>query len=180
MMTVQETTDYILNSDKPAWWLKVLDVYVQQYNHMPSSFVLPHEYRILEPVLAAIARKPEKLPAYIKAIRDTLPRGPLAQDVNALYRTVMTRIVQQERRARMARALDKAADLFGPLDKDQRLRYESKLFTLWGRRRQELLSRAANHTASSRLSVEERAEILALFWKDIDDEIEAGQLPPVE
>jgi hypothetical protein len=179
-MSLQEATEFILDSGDAARWLKLLDLYLGQYLKMPSGFVLPREYAVLAPILAALVKRPEKFPAYILGIRDTLPRGEEVEAVNTLYRTVMTRYVQQERRARMAAALDKAVELYGPMSRDQRLRYESKVYTLWGRRRTELLKRAAKSTGRGRLSVEERAEILALFWKEIDNEIAAGDLPPVE
>lgn len=177
-MTIQEATDYILDSDDPARWLRLLDMYISQYNQMPAAFVLPREYAVLEPLIAAMARNHPKIVQYIKAIRDTLPKGSKAADVNELYRTVMTRFIQQDRRQRMARALERAAELHGPApSREVRVAYETKLYTLWGRRREELLRRAKG---SDRLMTEERSEILELFWKEVDEQIEAGDLPPWE
>ena len=143
-MNVREATDFIIASESPARWLTLLDMYIHQYNQIPAAFVLPREYEVLLPLIQVLARAHKKLPEYIRNVRDELPKDVRRDGVNALYRTVMTRYLQQDRRARVSRAVDKAITLWGPLTREQRVRYESKLYTLWGRRRQELL---ANHGA---------------------------------
>jgi hypothetical protein len=44
----------------------------------------------------------------------------------------------------------------------------------------ELLRKAARHSSGRRLSMDEKAEILEIFWKEVDDEIDSGNIPPVE
>lgn len=176
-MKIREATDFILDSGEPVKWIRLLDMYVEQYRKYPSAFVLPREHYVLEPLVAVFVRNPEQLVPYIKVIRDTLPKGEQAFEVNGLYRTILTRYVQQERRERMARALDKAEDLFGKFESsEERSQYENKLYALWATRRKELLAKGAKTTG--RLSVQERADVLELFWKEIDKEIDEGRLPP--
>jgi len=179
-MDIRETTAWIINSDDPAKWLKMADIYIDQYNKLRSGFVLPKEYDCIAALLEVFAKRHADFPDYIRVIRDNLPKGEQSREVNSLYRTVMTRFLQQERRDRVTRAVDKANDLYGPLSAEQKFGYARKAQKIWGNRRLELLRKAARHSSGRRLSMDEKAEILEIFWKEVDDEIDSGNIPPVE
>lgn len=177
-MSLRETTQAILGADDPAEWLRLADMYIATFNQMPASFVLPAQHAVLKPAIVAFHHDPATFARYIEAIRDQFPPGDKKIGLHRLYRTVLTRVVQQDRRARMARALVAVEKMIGrPLTTDERERVIHKLEQHWAYRRMQFLKAARSSTAKGRLSSDERAEMLKQFWEEIDAEIERRELP---
>lgn len=177
-MTLRDATRTILGSESPAEWLRLADMYIGSFNQMPSSFVLPAQHAVLKPVIEAFHSSTEAFVKYIQAIRDQYQPGDQRAELQMLYRTVLTRSVQQSRRARVARAITVAETMFGrSLDPDERDRVTKKLEQYWAQRRMQFLKSARGSTDKGRLRSDERTELLKQFWAEIDGEIERRDLP---
>jgi hypothetical protein len=173
-MSIHETTNVLLmNTDRTATWLNLADKYIQSYNENPSHFVLPKAYRFLLPLIESYANNLEGFLQYLIGIRDSLPRSSGAyKDVQALYRRVNGRYTQQVRRERSNRAIAKAEEKYGAIDFHTRQKWVADLEHEWAQRRLGFLDKASR---GKRLSIEERAELLAEFWDGIDTEISKGK-----
>ena len=173
-------TDFLLsNSSQAASWLRQADRYMQLYNEDPERFVLPRQHAFLKPLLEAYAHNLEGFVQYLAGVKNSLPRDSLGFGrVQKLYRTVMGRYVQQVRRQRMDRAIAKAEELFGETDFHARLQWAASLENVWALRRREFLSEKRARTKENRLSAERQAELLSVFWDQIETEISEGKVPP--
>jgi hypothetical protein len=89
----------------------------------------------------------------------------------------MGRYVQQVRRERADRAIAKAQELYGDTDFHTRLQWVSKLEHSWAQRRLDFLAKHRGRSENNRISSDERAELLAEFWDEIETEIHNGELP---
>jgi len=177
MATFREASDWLLGTDAPVKWLRLVDDYVPRYLNQPDMFELPHAHAILQPLIARFAKTPAAFPDYVKAIRDSLPKGMASLEVNAFYRTVLVRHVQQERRARLSRALVVYERRYGPLTPDQKHPLARALEGVWAQRRLEALRKRRKQSRRNRLSSEEQAEALKEFWDQTDREIDTEKLP---
>lgn len=182
MTTIHELTDNLLEDRKVVEWLRLADIYMQSYNKAPKHFVLPRAHAHLKPLIEAYANNLPGFVRYILGVRDSYTHDVAVYDeLNRLYRTISTRELQQQRRERVGRAIDKALEKRGrPVSFDTRMRYARMLEQDWGKRRITFLDEHRAKTQRNRLSIEERAELLEGFWKSIDDEIAIGDLPPME
>jgi len=93
-----------------------------------------------------------------------------------VYRRINGRHVQQLRRSRSNRAVEKAIELFGSVDYQTRLQWVANLENDWAKRRLVFLDAQRDKFTGGRISVEDRVELLAEFWNDIDTEIYEGRL----
>jgi hypothetical protein len=173
-MELRETTQTILKSAMPAVLLRLADKYIESYNEMRESFVLPREHVILLPIIEVFHDNLGDFVEYIKAIRNNLS-GVVKTEVHEFYRTISTRYVQQVRRKRAERSLESLSRMIGrQLEPDEKVRVVKMLEKHWGARRTAMLKRAAE---DGDLTVNVRAKLLVDFWKQIDKEIDEGDLP---
>lgn len=177
-MTLREATRHILDSEEPAKWLELADMYIKSYKQLPDVFVIPADHAILQPVVAGFHADTEAFVEYIKAIRDMTQPGDERIKLHDLYRTIITRRVMGVRRQRVQtalRAVERAINR--PLDPDEAARVGTKLEQYWARRRRELLKNHRSKTVKGRLSTSVQNSLLKEFWAEIDAEIERGELP---
>lgn len=177
-MTLREATRHILDSEEPAKWLELADMYMKSYKQLPDVFVIPADHAILQPVVAAFHADPEAFIDYIKAIRDMTQPGDERIKLHDLYRTIITRRVMGVRRQRVQnalRAVERA--LNRPLDPDEAARVSTKLEQHWAKRRRDFLKSQRALTAKGRLSTDVQNSVLKQFWSEIDEEISRGDLP---
>jgi len=177
-MSLHETTNLLLyNPEKTGTWLNLADKYIQSYNEAADMFVLPKAYSFLKPLIESYANNLDGFVQYLLGIRDSFPRGSLAYgEVHTLYRRVNGRYIQQVRRERMARAVAKAEELYGPTEYINRMKWMADLEHSWAKRRLEFMD-AAGH--GKRMTHDERADHLDEFWCSIDTEIYNGEnIPP--
>lgn len=177
---LERATDELLRDpDTVAHWLSIADKYMQNYAQNPTAFILPREHKFLKPVIDSYAHNLEGFTHYLAGVRDSMPRKSLAWErTQSLYRRVMGRCVQQERRLRADRAIAKATELYGPIGFHERLKWIACLEHDWAKRRLEFLEKHRRRTENNRLSTDERTEFLLEFWDNIDTEIAEGKLPP--
>lgn len=177
-MNLREATRVILASKKPDEQLKLADMYIDAYNKMPSTFVLPAQMAALKPLVDTFHANLDSFTRYARALRDALPPGSERSAMHQFYRTLNTRLVQRVGRSRDARALAVVEEmLHRELDPDERDRVLVKLNQFWSRRRREFLEAARRSTEKGRLNTDERSTLLVEFWAQIDEEIERRELP---
>ena len=179
-MDLRQATNFILAAHDVASWVKMADSYIQAYNRMPSRFVLPAEHAVLQPIIEAFATDVGAFSDYIRAVRDA--SGDAFDELHALYRTISVRALQLVRRAR----LRKAALLLQPeletligkkIVYDDMMRVARRLEQAWGGSRMDAMSDGRAALKSKRLSSEDRSLLLDAFWKQIDIELESGNVP---
>lgn len=176
-MSLKDTTSVLLdNSDKIAKWLGLADKYIQSYNDDPSTFMLPRAHAFLKPIIESYATNLEGFLSYVSGIRDSLPRQSAAYaEIQTVFRRINGRWTQQQRRERSARAVAKATELYGEIDYHTRQKWVADLEHQWAQRRLEYMDNASR---GERLDMEERAELLAIFWDEIETEIFNGERLP--
>ena len=175
------TTEMLLkNASVIGKNLGVIDKYMQTYAKDSSMFILPKAHKFMEPVVKAYASNLEGFTEYLVHLRDQFAKGDQHWlDIQAHYRRVNGRLVQQQRRERASRACAKADELYGPTDYHSRLQWVSDLEHGWAKRRLKFLDAYRSATGSDRLDVDTRAEALAEFWDEVDTEIFEGKgIPP--
>lgn len=180
-MDLREATTTLLRAADIARWLKLADSYIQAFNRVPESFVLPAEHAVLKPIIESFASDTGAFAKYIRALRDAND-GAAFDDLHDLYRTVDMRALQAERRARIR----KAVLLLVPMMEraiEREMPYEDHLQAArfvegrWGMMRLDHLAAERRLRNTKRLPTEERSIALERFWGDIDRALEEGHVP---
>lgn len=166
------------NPDKLHDWLSIADKYMQAYAESPKTFLLPRAHEFLKPIIETYALDLEGFTYYLVGLRDSFDRYSTAyKDIQAIYRRVNGRLIQQQRRERVNRAVAKAEELYGEIPFTQRMQWMAELEHEWAKRRLEFLEANRRRYENDRLPTEDRAELLAEFWENIDHEIYEGKIP---
>ena len=175
---LQATIEIFLRSpDKAAEWLTLADKYAQAYLEDPKIFLLPTAHGFLKPIIERYANDLEGLAQYVETVRDAFDRRSAQWlAIQRVYRRINGRHVQQLRRSRSNRAVEKEIELFGSVDYQTRLQWVANLENDWAKRRLVFLDAQRDKFTGGRISVEDRVELLAEFWNDIDTEIYKGRL----
>ena len=174
------TTERLLrNPDKINDLLIIVDKHMQSYANDKNLFVLPKQHEFLQPIIEAYSHDTGGFCEYLLNIRDNFDRKSRQfVDVQAIYRRINGRHVQHTRRERMAKAVKRADELFGPIAYTKRMQWMADLEHEWARRRLAFLEAQRKRLKQERLSTELRTEMLLEFWEIIDTEIFEGVLPP--
>jgi len=173
------TATLLRNPDKVKEWLTIVDKHMTSYADNPEVFLLPKAHEFLKPLIEAYAHNLEGFTQYLLELRDNFDRRSLQfVEVQAIYRRLNGRFVQQSRRDRMARAIIKADTLFGAIAYTKRMQWMAELEHVWARRRLAFLEQQRKRLKQDRLSTELRTEMLLEFWDIIDTEIYEGNIPP--
>jgi hypothetical protein len=177
--TLTECTNSLLrNPDKMREWLAVADKHMQTYAEDKKNFLLPRAHEFLEPLILTYANNLEGFTEYLVGLRDRFDRSSAAfKDMQAIYRRVNGRYIQQQRRERMERATEKAEELYGKIPYMQRVQWAARLEHEWAKRRLDFLDAHRRKYENDRLPAEDRVELLAEFWEGIDNEIHEGRIP---
>lgn len=174
-MSMNKFTSWLEQQENPAKWLNLVDAYCQTIQKVGSlTFVLPKEHEALSPAVEAFAKDQEAFVSYLNNIKQEFEGGKKS-DVQALYRTIMTRQMQQSRRERRNKAAKKYEAKNGAFSSDQRTAYLKLLEQTWGKERMEYMKQ--HRYGKLRLSADEREEVLKEFWYMIDVRIAKGELP---
>lgn len=173
------TSTLLRNPDKVKDWLSLADKYMQTYAENPELFLLPRAHEHLKPLIECYADNIEGFTQYLVGLRDCFDnRSVQFRDVQAIYRRINGRYVQQQRRERIGRAVAKAEELFGEVTYQQRMQWMADVEHEWALRRLAWLDIQRQRLKTERLSVEIRTELLLEFWDMIDTEIYEGNIPP--
>lgn len=175
-----ECTNILLrNPDKLKDWLTIADKYMQTYAGNPKEFLLPRAHEFMKPLIESYALNVEGFTQYLVGLRDCFDRSSQQfKDVQAIYRRVNGRYVQQQRRERMARAVAKAEELYGGFPYTQRIQWMANLEHEWAQRRLAFLEIQRKRIGEERVPTDLRTELLLEFWDAIDTEIYEGNIPP--
>ena len=173
------TATLLRNPDKVKEWLTIADKHMTSYEDNPEVFLLPKAHEFLKPLIEAYSNNLEGFTQYLLELRDNFDRKSRQfVDVQAIYRRLNGRYVQQSRRERMARAIIKAEALFGEIPYTKRMQWMAEQEHIWAQRRLAFLEQQRKRLKQERLSTELRTEMLLEFWDIIDTEIYKGELPP--
>lgn len=173
------TATLLRNPDKVEAWLTIADKHITSYEDNPEVFLLPKAHEFLKPLIEAYSNNLEGFTQFVLEIRDSFDRRSLQfVKVQAIYRRLNGRYVQQSRRERMARAIIKAEALYGEIPYTKRMQWMAEQEHIWAQRRLAFLEQQRKRLKQERLSTELRTEMLLEFWDIIDTEIYEGNLPP--
>ena len=177
---LEECTNTLLrNPDKVKDWLSLADKYMQTFGADDDRLLLPKAHEFLQPLIKAYARDSEGFVQFLLQLRDCYDRGSAQfADVQAIYRRVNGRYVQQSRRERISRAVAKAEELYGEIPFTHRMQWMADLEHDWAQRRLAFLEQQRERLKLVRLSTELRTEYLLEFWDIVDTEIYEGKIPP--
>ena len=179
-MNIKEFRDTLLRLERPEEILRLADEYLQDLEHKGDRFILPREHIVVKPALEYYAGDMEGWVRFIKSVRDRLPVDGRRyhSGVQSFFRTVIIRLTQTQRRARLDAAVEMAVrKRLITNEYDDKMRYARRCTQVWKQRRDNLLRQHSAQTGSGRLSVEEREELLAEFWAGVANEIANGELP---
>jgi len=184
MSTLMDATQYLLSSRTPADDLRLADAYIRMWMSQPAAFVLPKDHRHLEPIINAFAGKLDRLHKYIRAVRDELAhmhglRSEQYIEVQELFRMLEVRLVQQRRRERAAQVVAWLHKHHPKSTSAGRLAYIKRLEQSWSKLRLQIL-KAHRKQMGGRIPEDVRADLLDEFWRNVDDQIGNGDLPPYE
>lgn len=176
-MSAREVTEHLLNDPSIADKLRLVDDYIAHRQRAGRRFILPEEHGELEALIQEYDGNFAKFVEYVKRLRDTVPpRSSVYISLHELYRTLDVRLVQQQRRDRARRALELYERKNPKASYDEKMKWLRKLEQSWGRRRMSRLEEHRRKTADKRLSTDEREGILKDFWREVDDEINRGEM----
>jgi hypothetical protein len=179
MHTLHELYEFTLsNPEKGAKMLYLADKYLLMYDDLGEELKLPKEHDFIKPILEKFAKNPKGFSEWLFKLRNDLPKCAGRVLINALYRKVMTRALQRERRTREDAAIRMALKI-GLINDDYATKqaYIRKIVLEWGKRRTEILDSERKFGKGPRIPLDEQEIILADFWKSIEAEIEKGELP---
>jgi hypothetical protein len=179
MHTLHELYEFTLsNPEKGAKMLYLADKYLLMYDDLGEELTLPKEHEFIKPILEKFAKNPKSFSEWLFKLRNDLPKCAGRILINALYRKVMTRALQRERRVREDAAVRMAIKI-GLIIDDYAIKqaYVRKIVIEWGKRRTQLFDSERKFGKGQRIALHEQEAILADFWKTIEDEIEKGELP---
>ena len=173
------TETLLRNPDKVEEWLTIVDKHMTSYEDNPDVFLLPKAHEFLKPLIEAYSNHLEGFVQYVLELRDNFDRRSLQfVQVQAIYRRLNGRYVQQSRRERMAKAIIKAEALYGEIPYTKRMQWMAEQEHIWAQRRLAFLEQQRKRLKLDRLSTDLRTEMLLEFWDIIDTEIYEGNLPP--
>lgn len=177
--TLRGCTNILLRSpDKLHEWLSIADKHMQTYAEDPKKFLLPRAHVFLLPLIEHYALNLEGFTQYLLGLRDSFDRNSRTyKDVQKVYRRIGGRYIQQQRRERMDRAVAKAEELYGEIPFMPRMQWMADLEHHWAKRRLSFLDANRKRYEKDRLPAEDRIELLAEFWEQIDSEIYRGDVP---
>lgn len=183
MMNQTEQLDQLLNvielSPNPATHLQLIDKLIQQKHEMGSHFVLHDNFLYLKPAIENFTNDTKGFVKFVLKVRDAYGRGENRRhDVQQFYRVLVIRTIQDERRKRLNKAVEKAIQM-GKIDNHPKSKqlYQQKCVYAWSQARDAVLDAHRTSMNSKRLSLEEQELLLEKFWQGIDARIEIGDIP---
>lgn len=179
-MDLKQFRDMVLRLDHPEDLLHLADKYLQDMEAKGEHFILPREHAAVKPVLEYYAGDLEGWVRFVDSVRLRLPKVGRRYHVGVskLFRMLETRLIQQQRRERLNRAITAAIAKGLITDShDEKQRYARRCVSTWQNRKELLLKNMAATARHGRITTDERATALKEFWERVDAEIDNGELP---
>ena len=167
------------NFKDPAETLQLADKYLIMMNEMGDKFRLPREHIHLAPMVNFFGPNQDVWLHFLREVRDQTPiRSDRYAKIHTVFRRADTRIRSLSRRARLANALRTAIAKGLVEDETQAKRdYERRCTQVWLKRKTNLLIEHRSEAPGGRLSNDEQRRVLDTFWRQIDAELEHGEVP---
>lgn len=179
-MDLKQFRDVVTRLDHPEQLLSLADKYLRDMETKGDQFILPREHAAVKPVLEYYAGDLEGWVRFVDSIRLRLPKDGRRYHVGVskLYRVLETRLIQQQRRERLTRAINMAvAKGLIKNEYEDKQRYARRCVVTWQNRKELLLKNLALTAPGTRLHTDDRATALDEFWATVDAEIDNGELP---
>lgn len=179
-MNLRDATAFLIRSNEIVTYVKLADSYIRAYNKLPTKFILPHEHAALKPVIESFAKDTAAFADYIKLLRDACD-GTDKTELHELYRSISVRALQHVRRARLKKAMEhvlpKVEKAVGrPLSYEEQMLVSKQIEHEWGKLRMDAMD-AARSRKKDRITTDERTEVLEEFWRELENSLEAGDVP---
>lgn len=184
MITLVELTHKIIDHDDPASLLEHADDYCFTYRRMGADkFILPADHAELLPIIEAYAHRPHAFLRYTQMVRDEVHAAykgmSKAEEMQEFYRNLVVRVAQASLRDRRRRALAWLEKNYPHATTSERAAWVARLEKQWTQLRRSILA-AERKQAGGRLPMSRVSEITEGFWTMVDEDIDAGNLPPLE
>lgn len=179
---LQTVFAYLVSSPDRARMIEAVDAYIGAFLKTPDGFVMPNVYKALTPLVEQFAYDHAGWVVFVRDLTEEFAkRSEPRMELQTLLRTLEQREDARVRRERIARAVAKSEELYGPFtDSEDARRFGRKLFDLWKIGRQNLLTKRKLESRDNKLSAEERSDLCDEYWQRIDDDITEGRIPTVE
>lgn len=172
-----EAKGSLLDSRDPAEWLRIADDYLELYSRNPTSFRLPKDHLRLKPLIENYAYDPAGFVEFCLRVRNDCV-GESYKRVHEVYRRVMGREVQKQRRARLTTGVSLIEqELERRFTQNQKVYVAAWLEQYWGKERLDRLDESRRMTTGSRLSTDVRSDICNAFWAEVDANLKNGIVP---
>ncbi len=173
MNDLKSFTEWLYTLPHPGDALMLADSYMRHYNKVGASkFMLPQDHSVFMAPIVAFANDLPSFVKYVKDLRDSMDEKR-KNEIHEVYRTLLIRVAQQERRKRIDRACAVYEERVAKLSYTDRLAYQRKLEQVWGVGRMDYMK--MHRVGKQRLTTDERADVLAKFWVQIEADIEKGE-----
>ena len=158
--------------------LSLANKYMLSIEKMGSEFRLPREHVRVQTLLEDYSYDLPGWMKFVKTARDNMGRGsPGWADMQELFRTIETRCVQRIRWARLDAAISVALKKgLIPDTPEAKIAYAKRCTQVWMARKKNLENVHRADSSNGRITQALREELLAEFWKQIDDEIKNGEV----
>ena len=175
--TVDEATQVILSQPKLIITrIDLLDRYIKSSNPDGPNFLLPPEHDVLQPIGEKFGEDLQGFIQYILHLRNSFAKSSKKwEQIQAIYRKINTRYIQQQRRERTKRAIQVNKKTFDEKPEySVRLQWIANIEKIWAKKRLAHLERERNAGNRAHLQSDEYNEVLAEFWEQISKEIDRG------
>lgn len=174
---VHKEIEYFLKSDNPAELAEVLDMYVNFTLQSGQLITLPQPHMFMRELIEMCKADDWGYVAFLRELRDSATPGYF-DELHRFFRKVQGRYVQKIRRKRLDLAADLIKDqLHVALTYQQRQKIQLWVEQRWTQERAGALHDAKVRGSRKALTADERAEICAQFWDEVDASLELGVVP---
>lgn len=174
---IEEATQVILSQPKLIITrIDLLDRYIKSSNPDGPNFLLPPEHDVLQPIGEKFSKDLQGFIQYILHLRDSFAKNSGEwEQIQAIYRKINTRYIQQQRRERTKRAIKVNKKTFKEKPEySVRLQWIANIEKIWAKKRLIHLERERSARHRVHLNSDEYNEVLADFWEQVSDEIDRG------
>ena len=174
---IDEATEVILRQPEHIITrIDLLDRYIKSSDPNGPNFLLPPEHEVLQPIGEKIGTNLNEFIQYILHLRDRFSKNSAEwRKIQAIYRKINTRYIQQQRRERTKKAIQANRKVFTEKPEySVKLQWIANIEKIWAEKRLLYLEvrRKSGHRAH--LKYDELNEVLAEFWEQISEEIDRG------
>jgi hypothetical protein len=174
---LQRAKQEVLDRVNPAEWLDLADMYIELYEKAPKKFRLADDHLFLLPIIETYANNQGEFVQFVRTVRDEAGKTQY-EPLHVLYRRILGRHVQKERRRRLTKGIELIEDhLHIRFTQGQVTRVATWLEQYWGMERTTRLEEARAATSGGRISTDVRTQICDDYWAEVDENLKNNLVP---